>query len=88
MLPHDWVSDLERDEVVVDRDAVVQFSDEWIRQCMRLMPELEGVDGVLKLSTRGLVFTGAAAWRAAAEITSVVNTHGPDRSPTSSSSSS
>ena len=65
--------------MAVDRDAVIQFTDEWIRQCMQLLPELQDVDEVLKLSTRGLVFSGATAWRAAEEITSVVHTHGPER---------
>ena len=29
-LPHDWVSDLADGQVAVDRDAVIQFSDEWV----------------------------------------------------------
>ena len=65
--------------MAVDRDAVIQFTDEWIRQCMQVLPELQDLDHVLKLSTRGLVFSGATAWRAAEQITSVVNTHGPER---------
>ena len=44
-LPHDWVSDLEPDQVAVDRDAVIQFTDGWIRQCMQLLPELQQLDG-------------------------------------------
>jgi AraC-like DNA-binding protein len=78
-LPHDWVSDLAPGEVAVDRDAVIQFTDSWIRECMQLLPELQDLDEVLSLSTRGLVFSGATAWRAAEEITSVVNTEGPER---------
>lgn len=78
-LPHDWVSDLEPGEVAHDRDAVIQFSDEWIRQCMQLMPELQEVGEVLELSTRGLVFSGATAWRAADTILAVVGSRGPER---------
>ena len=78
-LPHDWVSDLEPGQVAVDRDAVIQFTDGWIRQCMQLLPELQGIDEVLKHSTRGLVFSGATGWRAAEEIMSVVATRGPER---------
>ncbi|WP_242525856.1 AraC family transcriptional regulator [Phycicoccus sp. DTK01] len=78
-LPHDWVSDLEPGQVAVDRDAVVQFSDDWIRQCMRLIPELQEVDEVLRLSTRGLVFSGATAWRAAETILEVTRTQGAEQ---------
>jgi len=78
-LPHDWVSDLAPGEVARDRDAVIQFSDEWIRQCMQLLPELQEVGEVLELSTRGLVFSGATAWRAADAIVAVVNSRGPER---------
>ncbi len=78
-LPHDWVSDLEPGQVAVDRDAVIQFTDGWIRQCMQLLPELQQLDGVLKHSTRGLVFSGATAWRGADQVLSVLGTSGPER---------
>jgi AraC-like DNA-binding protein len=78
-LPHDWVSYLEPGVVAVDPDFVIQFTDEWIRQCMRLLPELQEIDPVLKHSTRGLVFSGATGWRAAEAIMAVVNSHGPER---------
>ncbi len=78
-LPHDWVSDLEPGEVVYDRDAVIQFTDEWIHQCMELIPELGSVEEVLALSRRGLSLTGPAAQRAAELMLQVVNTNGPDQ---------
>ena len=73
------MSDLDPGQVAVDRDAVIQFTDEWIRQCMQVLPELQDLDHVLQLSTRGLVFSGATGWRAAEEIMSVVSTSGPER---------
>lgn len=75
-LPHDWVSDLPEGEVAVNRDAVIQFTDEWIRACMQLMPELLEVDGMLTLASRGIVFSGATAWRAAEKILDVVSSQG------------
>jgi AraC-like DNA-binding protein len=75
-LPHDWVSDLGPAEVAVDRDAVIQFSDDWIRGCMELIPELQEVDKLLKLSSRGIVFSGATAWGAAEAILAVVTSRG------------
>ncbi|WP_392544001.1 helix-turn-helix domain-containing protein [Oryzobacter telluris] len=78
-LPHDWVSDLEPGQVAVDRDAVIQFTDEWIRRCMEVMPELGELDEMLKLSSRGLVFSGATAWRAAETILAVENSRGAEQ---------
>lgn len=78
-LPHDWVSDLEPGQVALDRDAVIQFTGGWMGQCMRVLPELQGIEDVLKHSTRGLVFSGATGWRAAEEIMAVVGTRGPER---------
>ncbi|PKW26835.1 helix-turn-helix domain-containing protein [Phycicoccus duodecadis] len=78
-LPHDWVSDLPPGQVAVDRDAVIQFTDDWVRQCMQLIPELSEVDEVLRQSTRGLVFSGATAWRAAETILQVVRSSGTEQ---------
>ncbi|MGL5819792.1 MAG: helix-turn-helix domain-containing protein [Phycicoccus sp.] len=78
-LPHDWVSDLAPGQVAVDRDAVVQFTDEWVRRCMAVMPELGELDEMLQLSSRGLLFTGATAWRAAETVLAVVRSHGAEQ---------
>jgi AraC-like DNA-binding protein len=75
-LPHDWVSDLAEGQVAVDRDAVIQFSDEWIRGAMDHLPELAEVSEMLNRSTRGLVFSGATAWRAAETILACVQSSG------------
>ncbi|GAB2765753.1 hypothetical protein GCM10027039_28180 [Terrabacter koreensis] len=78
-LPHDWVSDLDEGQVAVDRDAVIQFSDEWIRGVMGLIPELAEVSEMLQRSTRGLVFSGATAWRGAETILACVHSHGTEQ---------
>ncbi|ADU48607.1 AraC family transcriptional regulator [Intrasporangium calvum] len=78
-LPHDWVSDLAEGQVAVDRDAVIQFSDEWIRRAMEHLPELAEVSEMLNRSTRGLVFSGATAWRAAEAILACVHSVGVER---------
>ena len=78
-LPHDWVSDLPPGQVAVDRDAVIQFTDEWVRDCMRVIPELQEIDGVLAQSSRGVVFSGETAWRAAENILEVVRTEGAEQ---------
>jgi AraC-like DNA-binding protein len=78
-LPHDWVSDLAEGQVAVDRDAVIQFSDEWIRGAMKHLPELVELSEVLQRSTRGLVFSGATAWRAAETILACVHSQGVEQ---------
>lgn len=78
-LPHDWVSDLQPGEVVEDRDVLVQFTDEWIRDCMRIMPELRSLNAMLTRSTRGLVFGGETAMNAARELLALNNTTGPEQ---------
>ncbi|GAB3051545.1 AraC family transcriptional regulator [Intrasporangium mesophilum] len=78
-LPHDWVSDLPAGQVAVDRDAVIQFTDEWIHKCMADIPELGEVTEMLQRSSRGLVFTGATAWRAAETILAVVQSTGVEQ---------
>lgn len=78
-LPHDWVSDLEPGEVVVDRDVVIHFTDEWVRACMRLLPELGVLDRMLQRSARGLEFHGQTAARAGELIRALPSTEGPAR---------
>lgn len=78
-LPHDWVSDLAEGQVAVDRDAVIQFSDDWIRGATDHLPELAEVSEMLHRSTRGLVFSGATAWRAAETILACVHSHGVEQ---------
>lgn len=76
-LPHDWVSDIAPGEVVVDRDVVVHFTDEWVRGCMALMPELGNLDRLLQASARGLEFGGSTAARARQAILGLVGSRGP-----------
>jgi AraC-like DNA-binding protein len=79
-LPHDWVSDLpEGQHVAVDRDAVIQFTDGWVRAAMENVPELGEVSDMLRRSTRGLVFSGATAWRAAETILDCIQSTGVER---------
>lgn len=79
MLPHDWVSDLTPGEVVRDRDALVHFSDEWIRDCMTVMPELHRLERLLTRSSRGLEFFGETAERSAHELVSLIDSSGPQQ---------
>lgn len=77
MLPHDWVSDLAPGEVARDRDVLVQFTDEWVRGCMDLMPELQRLDPLLHRATRGVEFSGSTAARGAESLRALVASSGP-----------
>lgn len=78
-LPHHWISDLEPGEVIHDRDVVFQFHPDWIRQCQEVLPELTGVNAVLKKSAQAVEFTGATAERGAEELQAIGTTAGVNR---------
>jgi len=78
-LPHNWLSNLPSDDVVVGRDVAFQFLDSWITQCREQLPELGELDPLFTRSARGIEFTGATAARAAGEIEAIGTTSGPNR---------
>lgn len=57
-LPHNWVSDLPVDVAVPLRGRIIQFSEEFIGDTMKLMPELSGLGALLESSRRGVLFSG------------------------------
>ena len=75
-LPHDWVSDLTPGEVIRGRDAVIQFTDQWMHECMRIMPELIEIEPLLRDSRRGVLFSGRTAEVSAHLIRTVVDASG------------
>ena len=60
-LPHNWVSDLPPDATAPLRSRVVQFTDAFIGDAARLLPELAACGPLLEASRRGLVFSPAAS---------------------------
>lgn len=57
-LPHNWVSDLPVDVAIPLRGCIIQFSEEFIGDTMKLMPELSGLGALLESSRRGVLFPG------------------------------
>lgn len=78
-LPHDWVSDLEPGEIVPERDAVLQFDQQWIDRWVELMPEAREIRPLLEDSARGLEFSGATAASAAPLIDAIGLASGLER---------
>ncbi len=62
-LPHNWVSDLPPGTSVPLRCRLLQFSEQFVRDAIALMPELSAFLPMLALSRRGALFTPETAER-------------------------
>ena len=60
-LPHNWISDVPEGQSVPLRSRIVQFSEAFIGDAMRALPELSALAGVLEVSRRGALFSPATA---------------------------
>jgi AraC-like DNA-binding protein len=78
-LPHDWVSDLAKGEVLVGRDVVIQIDPAWLEACSALMPELHELSPLLAESARGIEFAGRTAIVAAELMETMADATGIDR---------
>lgn len=70
-LPHNWVSDPPIVETVKDRDMLIQFSDDVVRDMMRVCLEFEEIKPLLDDARYGIAFHGETArfgWRALKRI--------------------
>ena len=56
-LPHNWITDLPEGTSIPDFCLVLQFTDEFIRSLMGVLPELGGFGDVLTESQRGVRFS-------------------------------
>lgn len=78
-LPHDWMSDLNPGEVVVARDVVIQFTVGWLDKVVEVAPEMAELLPLIEASSRGIVYSGVTASRAAGLMESVGEAHGAAR---------
>jgi AraC-like DNA-binding protein len=78
-LPHDWVSDLDSNVVIPNRDAVIQFSASWLNKCIALIPELNDLENFLSDSSRGIMLSGDSAQEAGALIMEVIESRGSEK---------
>lgn len=78
-VPHDWMSDLSAGEVIVDRDAVIQFNPSWLEQSASVMPELQRALSLVEQAGRGIIYSGETAVAAGREIEAVGVAHGAAR---------
>ena len=74
-IPHDWISDLRKNQVIKERDVVIQFSGEWLEKVQQLIPEVSDLKKFLDDSQRAIIFHGDSQIKTAAaleEINSLV----------------
>jgi AraC-like DNA-binding protein len=57
-VPHDWISDLRKDQVIQERDVVIQFSRDWLEKVQQLIPEVSDLTQLLQDSQRAIIFQG------------------------------
>lgn len=51
-LPHDWISDLGKGEVIAGRDVVLQFDGQALMQLRNLVPELNELQSLFRQAAR------------------------------------
>ncbi len=78
-VPHHWISDLAPGERLPERDIVFQFHPDWVASCTALLPELGGLEPVLRQSRRGIEFSGEARREATSHLQAIGTTSGPTR---------
>lgn len=60
-VPHDWVSDLRKDQVLRDRDVVIQFSRNWMEMARKSIPEFIDLEHLLDQAQRAIIFEGSGS---------------------------
>ncbi|CAH1649960.1 AraC-like DNA-binding protein [Chelatococcus asaccharovorans] len=78
-LPHNWISDIEKGQVVARRGLVVQFTHEFIQSCIVTMPELRSLEPMLAASASGIEFAEGVGASARPIIESLLAASGPER---------
>jgi AraC-like DNA-binding protein len=63
-VPHDWVSDLRENQIIRNRDVVIQFSREWLEKASQAIPEFSEFEQLLEQSQRAIIFQGDSYQRA------------------------
>ena len=78
-LPHNWVSDISAGTSVPLRGRVVQFSEAFISDALKVFPELASFNEVLESSRRGVLFTPASTAAIAPLLEELVTAQGVRR---------
>lgn len=75
-VPHDWVSDLRKNQVIRNRDVVIQFSREWLEKVSKTIPEITDFESLLNQAQRAIIFHGSSSEQAEAILETMANLSG------------
>lgn len=78
-LPHNWVSDLPEGVVIPLRCRIVQFSEDFIGNAMKVLPELGAFERVLEQSRHGALFSPATSADVAPALEELIEAQGVRR---------
>jgi len=78
-LPHNWVSDLPAGETIPLRGRILQFSEEFIGDLTKVVPELSALSSLLEFSRRGALFTRSTSDQVAPMMEEIVGANGVRR---------
>jgi AraC-like DNA-binding protein len=78
-VPHDWVSDLRKNQIIRDRDVVIQFSREWLEKVRKTIPEIADFEQLLEQAQRAIIFHGASAEAAEAILETITRYSGMEQ---------
>jgi AraC-like DNA-binding protein len=70
-IPHDWISDLRQNQIIKERDVVIQFSGEWLEKVQQLIPEVSDLKKFLQDSQRAIIFHGDSQIKTAAALEAI-----------------
>lgn len=78
-LPHNWISEVPPGGTVPLRCRIVQFSEDFIGNTMKVLPELSSLNHVLEKSRHGALFTPATAAELAPALAELIDAQGVRR---------
>ncbi len=78
-LPHNWVSDVAPDAEIALRCRIVQFSESFVEDTARALPEFASAGSLLRLSRRGVLFPAATAEEAGPILARMIDATGLSR---------
>jgi AraC-like DNA-binding protein len=78
-LPHNWVSDLPEGTSIPLRGRIIQFSENFIDDAMKVLPELAALGPVLEASRRGVLFPAEVSRQVAPLMSEIMDAQGVRR---------
>jgi AraC-like DNA-binding protein len=78
-LPHNWVSDIPAGTSIPLRGRIIQFSECFIGDAIKLMPELAGLGALLESSRRGVLFSSETSTELSPLMQEMMNAQGVRR---------